>query len=415
LEILKENALQAARLQRHYSCSSPMSLFGIPMKSGSVIELPAARSVTTAGKRLIRGVNGRNGSQAKPLKKLTEKEEKNLQRYEAVICGHGDKFVEVGLALWSIREEELYLKTHTTFEAYCQDKFDFTANYGGRLLRSAEAVNKLEKDIKTVPIGTVVLPKTESQVRELLRVKPKDRVKVLTEAVKKSPDHPLTAELIRAAAEKLTPVKKKNWYHTPVSYTTDLKIFLAWLARLKELAESGEKKELVRQLNKAIADRAILPEMPEMVLIHAVKEPFGDLGNMSAQEVKYRGMDFKTSEHLFQWLRFEGHPKVQQKIFHRKSPMTVKMTAKSFRHLLDKPDSDVDLKIMRRCLRLKMDQHEEIKNLLQSTGHKMIVEDCSARPRGDSFYWGLANINGQWVGENWLGKLWMELREKIKP
>src|ERR1035437_471653 len=115
--------------------------FGIPMKSGSVIELPAARSVTTAGKRLIRGVNGRNGSQAKPLKKLTEKEEKNLQRYEAVICGHGDKFVEVGLALWSIREEELYLKTHTTFEAYCQDKFDFTANYGGRLLRSAEAVN----------------------------------------------------------------------------------------------------------------------------------------------------------------------------------------------------------------------------------------------------------------------------------
>ena len=358
--------------------------------------------------------NGRNGIQAKPLKKLTEKEEKNLQRYEVVIREHGDKFVEVGLALWAIRNEKLYLKTHTTFEAYCQDKFDFTANYGGRLLRSAEAVNKLEKELKGVPIGTVVLPKTESQVRELLRVNPKDRVKVLTEAVKKSPDHALTASQIRAAAEKLKPAKIQNSYFPQQSYTTDLKIFLAWLGRLKELAEDGEKKELLRQLNKAIADKAILPEMPEMVLIHAVNELFGGLGNMSAHEVEHRDMKFKTSEHLFQWMRFKGHPKIQEKLFHRKSPMTVKMTAKSFRHLLEKPDSDVDLEFMRQCLRLKMEQHEEIKKLLQSTGRKMIVEDCTARPRGDSFYWGLAKINGQWVGENWLGRLWMELRTEIK-
>jgi len=26
----------------------------------------------------------------------------------------------------------------------------------------------------------------------------------------------------------------------------------------------------------------------------------------------------------------------------------------------------------------------------------------------------MANIRGQWVGDNWLGKLWMELRDKLK-
>ena len=390
------------------------------MKTRQAIAAPFRGRTKFNGENISKNGNaapaatGRNGSQAKALKKLTDVEEKNLQRYEAVIREHGEKFVEVGLALWAIREEKLYLKTHATFEAYCQDKFDFTANYGKRLVRSAEAVNRLETDLKTVPIGTVVLPKTESQVRELLRVKPQDRIKVLTEAVKKSPDHALTASQIRAVAEKLTPAKKQNSYFPHDSYTTDLKIFLEWLGRLKQLAESGEKTELVRQLNKAIADKAIWPEMPEMVLIHAVNEPFGGLGNMSAHEVEYRGMKFKTSEHLFQWMRFKGHPKIQEIIFQRKSPMTVKMTAKSFRHLLEKPDSDVDLEIMRECLRLKWEQHDEIKTLLQSTGRKMIVEDCSARPRGDSFYWGMAKINGQWVGENWLGKLWMEIRTEIQ-
>ncbi len=383
------------------------------MKTNSTSKPPAARREAAIEKSSARNGNGQNGDVEKPLQKLGEKQEKRLQQLEAVIREHGDKFVEVCKALWHIREEELYRKTHSTFEAYCRDRFDFTANYGTRLVRSAEAFSKLEADLKTVPIGTVVLPKTEGQMRELLRAKPKERVKVLQAAAKNSPGQVLTAATIRAAVVKLMPVKSPNSYYTPKSYTTDLDIFLTWLRELKSLAEADDKKELLRQLDKAIADKAVLPKMPEMVLIRAVNEPYGALGNMSAHSVLHKGVTYRTSEALFQVLRFDGHPAIQKQLAACKSPMGVKMIAKKNRRLLENPDSDVDLEIMRQCLRLKWEQHEEIKKLLQSTGRKMIVEDCSARPRGDSFYWGMAEINGQWVGQNWLGKLWMKLRETI--
>jgi predicted NAD-dependent protein-ADP-ribosyltransferase YbiA (DUF1768 family) len=90
------------------------------------------------------------------------------------------------------------------------------------------------------------------------------------------------------------------------------------------------------------------------------------------------------------------------------------MLAKKYRHLLADPDGETDLEMMRLCLRLKIEQHEDLKKLLLATGDKVIVEDCSARPRGDAFYWGWANINGQWVGENWLGRLWMDLRDNLR-
>ena len=69
---------------------------------------------------------------------------------------------------------------------------------------------------------------------------------------------------------------------------------------------------------------------------------------------------------------------------------------------------------MRQCLKLKIDQHPELQANLLATGDKLIVDDCTARQKGAAFFWGMANIRGQWVGDNWLGKLWMELRDKLK-
>ena len=55
-------------------------------------------------------------------------------------------------------------------------------------------------------------------------------------------------------------------------------------------------------------------------------------------------------------------------------------------------------------LRLKLKQHPELKRKLVATGKATIIEDCSRRPRGSGMFWGAALKDGQWVGENMLGR-----------
>lgn len=139
----------------------------------------------------------------------------------------------------------------------------------------------------------------------------------------------------------------------------------------------------------------------------------GWLGNMSPFPVKYDGKMFKTTEHLFQCLRFIDHPNEFEDIRTQKSPMSAKMVAKKYRHLIV-IDHDVDIVNMRLCLDLKVRQHPHLKKRLMNTGDSTIIEDCSSRARGSGLFWGAAKQpDGSWKGDNVLGELWMELREKI--
>lgn len=141
-----------------------------------------------------------------------------------------------------------------------------------------------------------------------------------------------------------------------------------------------------------------------------VKLPNGWLGNMAPYPVVYNNITYKTTETLFQCLRFADHPEVVDQLIQCKSPMAVKMIAKKHAHLQEKNN---DIENMRLCLRLKLEQHPELRQLLVSTGSTIIVEDCSARARGTALTWGArwCNINNTWVGKNLLGMLWMEMRD----
>ncbi len=72
--------------------------------------------------------------------------------------------------------------------------------------------------------------------------------------------------------------------------------------------------------------------------------------------------------------------------------------------------SEQDVLNMRLVLKAKHEQHEEIRVLLRQTGTSIILEDCTRRPHGSGMFWGAAWLDGEWKGENVLGKLWMELR-----
>lgn len=149
------------------------------------------------------------------------------------------------------------------------------------------------------------------------------------------------------------------------------------------------------------------------IIIKKVKDKGGCWGNMAPFPIVFNDETWLTTEALFQALRFDDKS-IRSKIKAEKSPMGAKMKAK--KHLTEmvvEPLSEIDLNNMRLCLRLKIEQHPHLKELLVNTGKEFIVEDCSARQHGSGLFWGAALKEGVWTGQNWLGKLWMELRDEL--
>ena len=153
-----------------------------------------------------------------------------------------------------------------------------------------------------------------------------------------------------------------------------------------------------------------------------VKRPWGWLNNMSAHKIAFDGDVWPTAEALFQALRFAPRNPVREWIRREHSPMRAKFVAKRFQDEMIVPQrSELDLENMRKVLRLKVGQHAEslrprIDELLAS-GDARIVEDCTWRRGGSGLFWGAALVDperGIWEGENWLGRLWMEVRAELR-
>lgn len=142
--------------------------------------------------------------------------------------------------------------------------------------------------------------------------------------------------------------------------------------------------------------------------------PFGWLGNMAPFPVVWEGVTWKTTEALFQALRFED-PQIREKIRLEKSPFSAKLVAKSHRSEMSiEPLSAKDIKNMILCVRLKLDQHPELKEELKKTGDAILFEDVSSRKtRGSSLFWGAYLQDGELIGKNILARIWMKERVNL--
>ena len=147
-----------------------------------------------------------------------------------------------------------------------------------------------------------------------------------------------------------------------------------------------------------------------------VKDAYGWLGNMSPFPIECFGVKWKTTEALFQALRFSD-PSIREHIRLQASPMGAKLAAKSRVALMTvKPLSDQDVQNMRFCLNLKIEQHSNLRQWLLNTGYEKIVEDVTGRSnRGSALFWGAAKTpDGEWEGQNILGMLWEQIRHAIR-
>ena len=139
--------------------------------------------------------------------------------------------------------------------------------------------------------------------------------------------------------------------------------------------------------------------------------PYGWLGNMAPYPIIYEGKRWRTIEALFQSLRFTDE-NIIEAIRNEKSPMGAKMKAKSFMPSYSiSPLSHQDIENMKLCLKLKFIQHSDLRNKLLKTGEHTIIEDIGSRRGARHEFWGAyKNEKNEWVGNNLMGKLLMELR-----
>lgn len=167
---------------------------------------------------------------------LTKTERKSLKDYERTIENGLETFFEVGRALMSIRQEQLFLATHTTFDDYLRDRWGMEKSYASRCI-SASSVRE-----RIVAAGCSVLPDAESQVRPLTRLPEERQVEAWNKAVLNAACGRVTAEIVANVVggktkTTSTAAKKKPSPRTVLSTIKQAKWTPAALLELEELVK----------------------------------------------------------------------------------------------------------------------------------------------------------------------------------
>lgn len=132
-------------------------------------------------------------------------------------------------------------------------------------------------------------------------------------------------------------------------------------------------------------------------------EPFS---NYSAHQVEIWGKIFPTAEHAYQWHKFSAsNPDVAAQILAAGSPEAAKRIATAHKSSVRSEWYARRVVIMEEILIAKAAQHEDVREMLQKSGRRQIVENNPV----DAF-WG-AGPEGN--GENWIGRIWMKIRDTM--
>lgn len=138
------------------------------------------------------------------------------------------------------------------------------------------------------------------------------------------------------------------------------------------------------------------------------------LSNFSAFRLLWCELDFDTAEAAYQWTKFHHapgtytprHRDIQRAIRQARSAHEAYKIAEGNRGHARHDWSQIRVAVMREILSHKVTQHEYVHRKLLETGTRELVEDSWR----DGFWgWGADQS-----GHNMLGKLWMELRERLR-
>jgi len=133
---------------------------------------------------------------------------------------------------------------------------------------------------------------------------------------------------------------------------------------------------------------------------------FDPLNNWSAHAVKIWDNYFPTVEHAYHYRKFaDTQSEIAEEVRTSPSPWAAMQLARSHEEHIRSDWHKVKVGVMLEILRAKVDQNQDVKNCLLSTGKKHIFENSP----WDTF-WG-CGADGK--GENTMGKLLMKVRDEI--
>ena len=144
--------------------------------------------------------------------------------------------------------------------------------------------------------------------------------------------------------------------------------------------------------------------MAEVIHFYSVSDDFGCFSNFSPHPVRIGGKLWPTSEHYFQAQKFK-EVEYREKIRKVNSPMIAARMGRDRKKTLRRDWESVKVGIMREVVRAKFTQHDDLRQILLSTGDAKVVEHTER----DS-YWG---DGGDGSGKNVLGRILMEIRDEL--
>lgn len=145
-------------------------------------------------------------------------------------------------------------------------------------------------------------------------------------------------------------------------------------------------------------------DTPERVCFY--EQDFYVLSNFSSFQIDWCGHRFPTVEHVYHWLKFIDSNDIQQAICDAPSAHEAFKLAGANKQSVRADWMDVRVRLMRKLLTAKVQQHEYVRRKLLATGTRELVENSW---RDDFWGWGPKRD-----GQNMLGKLWMEVRAELR-
>ncbi|HEY4515598.1 MAG TPA: NADAR family protein [Candidatus Paceibacterota bacterium] len=135
------------------------------------------------------------------------------------------------------------------------------------------------------------------------------------------------------------------------------------------------------------------------------------LSPYTAHAIEVDGVLYPTVEHAYQCQRYTDK-KIVEEIRNARSPVKAWEASTKYKHLQipDFKKEEYKLEVMKNLMRLKADQHEEIRKALIDSGDLQIIKHITTYPPGDGFW----DDGEDGKGLNNMGRMWMEIRKELK-
>jgi N-glycosidase YbiA len=145
--------------------------------------------------------------------------------------------------------------------------------------------------------------------------------------------------------------------------------------------------------------------METLYFYMANEGPYGCFSNFSRHGFELDGKYWKTSEHYFQAQKFTGTEHADA-VRDAPSPRQAAEMGRDRKRPLRRDWESVKDDVMRRAVLAKFQTHDDLCEILLSTGDALLVEKTT-----NDYYWGCGTDG---TGKNMLGKILMEIREQLR-